>query len=209
MTDVAIVTGSSSGLGLEIARLLAGRGWAVVGVSRRESPFTVVRGDAAHAETARAAIEAARERGALRLLVNCAGVGIYGPAGSYDEESIRRVIDANLVTTIVFSDAVFPLLREGGGGTIVNVLSTAALVGKPNETVYCAAKWGARGYSEALRAEAKGSGVRILSVAPGGMRTPFWPDDRAGFMEPGEVAAIIVDAVFRPVAVTELVIQRG
>jgi len=116
MTDAAIVTGASSGLGLEIARLLAARGLEVVGVSRRESPFTVVRGDAARAETARAAIEAARSRGALRLLVNCAGVGIYGPAGSYDEEAVRRIIDANLVATIVFCDAVFPLMREQGGG---------------------------------------------------------------------------------------------
>jgi len=208
MTDTAIVTGASSGLGLEIARQLTARGMEVIGVARRESPFTTVRGDAACVETAQLAIGAAKVRGALRLLVNCAGVGIYGPAGSYDEQAIRRVIEANLVTTIVFCNAVFPVMRAEGKGTIVNVLSTAALVGKPNETVYCAAKWGARGYSEALRAEAKGTGVRVLSAAPGGMRTPFWPDDRAGFMDPSEVAAIILDAVFRPLAVTDLVIQR-
>ena len=95
-----------------------------------------------------------------------------------------------------------------GTSPIVNVLSTAALIGKPNETVYCAAKWGARGYSEALRAEAKGTGVRVLSAAPGGMRTPFWRENRETFMEARDVAAAIVDAAFRPLAVTELVIQR-
>jgi short-subunit dehydrogenase len=203
MMDVAIVTGASSGLGLEIARLLETRGLAVVGVSRRTL------GDASRAETAQAALAAAREKGELRLLVNCAGLGVFGPAGSYDEAAIRTVIDANLVSTIVFCDAVFPLMREGGGGTIVNVLSTAALIGKPNETVYCAAKWGARGYTEALRAEAKGTGVRVIAAAPGGMHTPFWPEERAGFMDPREVAEAIVEAAFAKVAVTEIVIQRG
>lgn len=202
MAEVAIVTGASSGLGLEIARLLQARGVAVVDVSRRTF------GDASRIETAQAAIKAAREQGELRLLVNCAGLGIYGPAGSYDADAIRNVIDANLVATIVFCNAVFPLLREAGAGTIVNVLSTAALIGKPNETVYCAAKWGARGYTEALRAEAKGTGVRVIAAAPGGMRTPFWPTHGADFMDAGEVAKVIVEAAFAKVAVTELVIQR-
>jgi short-subunit dehydrogenase len=202
MTDVAIVTGASSGLGLEIARLLEARGFAVIDVSRRTL------GDASRVDTAQAAIAAARERGELRLLVNCAGVGIYGPIGSYDAEAIRQLIDANLIATIVFCNAVFPLLREAGTGTIVNVLSTAALIGKPNETVYCAAKWGARGYTDALRAEAKGTGVRVMAVAPGGMRTPFWNADRTDFMDPAEVARAVVDAVFAKVTVTELVIQR-
>src|SRR5258707_8443187 len=141
---VAIVTGASTGLGLEIVRLLEARGTAVVGVSRRGE--TAIRGDASKRETAVRAVAAAEERGAIDLLVNCAGVGIYGPAGSYDDAAIAAVVDANLVATIVFCE-VLALRFKDAGGTIVNVLSTAALTGKPNETIYCAAKWGARGYS--------------------------------------------------------------
>src|SRR5207247_3090806 len=126
--------------------------------------------------------------------------GIFGPVGSYDETSITRVIDSNLVTTIVFSEALFPRFRTDGG-TIVNILSTAALIGKPNESVYCAAKWGARGYTEALRAEAKGTKARIIAVAPGGMDTPFWSDRRSEFMDTKEIAAIIVDAIGWPINV--------
>jgi len=197
---VAIVTGASSGLGQAIAELLGAR-MPVVGVSRR------MLGDASNPDTARRAIEEAERHGAIDILVNCAGVGIFGPVGSYDENAIDDVLDANLKATIVFCNALFPRFTRDGG-TIVNVLSTAALIGKPNESVYCAAKWGARGYTEALRAEAKGTKARVISVAPGGMDTPFWPERREGFMDPKEIAAVIVDAIDRKVNVTEITITR-
>ena len=202
---VAIVTGASSGLGLSIAQLLRERGTPVVGVSRRA--IADVSGDAAKRETALRAIEAAERLGTIDLLVNGAGTGIYGPAGSYDDDAIAAIIDSNLIATINFCELLFPRFKENGG-TIVNVLSTAALTGKANESVYCAAKWGARGYGEALKAEAKGTKARVIAVAPGGMNTPFWPEPRPGFMDPKDVAAIIVDAIDRPVDISEIVITR-
>lgn len=202
---VAIVTGASSGLGLSIAELLRSRGAQVVGVSRRAT--TEVSGDASKRETALRAIGAAERFGTIDLLVNCAGTGIFGAVGSYDDAAIAAIIDSNLVATINFCELLFPRFKEHGG-TIVNILSTAALTGKANETVYCAAKWGARGYGEALKAEAKGTKARIIAVAPGGMNTPFWPEPRSGFMDPGDVAAAIVDAIERPVDISEIVITR-
>jgi short-subunit dehydrogenase len=201
----AIVTGATSGLGLAIVQLLRSRGTSVVGVGRRESADVV--GDASKREAALRAVEAAERFGALDLLVNCAGIGIFGPAGSYDEATIAKILESNLVATINFCDLLFPRFREHGG-TIVNILSTAALTGKANETVYCAAKWGARGYTEALKAEAKGTKAHVIAVAPGGMNTPFWPDARTGFMNANDVAQIIVDAIARPVDVSEIVITR-
>src|SRR5216684_96956 len=202
---VAIVTGASSGLGFSIAQLLRQRRIPVVGVSRRASAG--VPGNAAKRETALRALEVAEHLGTIDLLVNCAGIGIFGPAGSYDEKTIAAIIDSNLLATINFCEIIFPRFKEHGG-TIVNVLSTAALIGKANESVYCAAKWGARGYSEALKAEAKGTKARIIAVAPGGMNTPFWPEPRTGFMGPADVAATIIDAIDRPVDVSEIVITR-
>src|SRR5205823_1787207 len=127
---VAIVTGASTGLGRAIADLLVQR-MPVVGVSRRapaDAAFAHVESDASHPDTALRAIEAAERLGAIALLVNAAGVGIFGPAGSYGEKDIDLVLDANLKATIVFCDALFQRFKEHGG-TIVNVLSTAALVG--------------------------------------------------------------------------------
>ncbi|HEX9405963.1 MAG TPA: SDR family oxidoreductase [Thermoanaerobaculia bacterium] len=210
MSDVAIVTGASSGLGREIALLLSDRGREVVGVARRgfhQPPIVSVAGDASKRETAAHAVDAAQQLGRINLLVNCAGAGVFGPAGSYDDAAIARVLQSNLVATIIFCEALFPRFR-GEGGTIVNILSTAALIGKANESVYCAAKWGARGYSEALRAEAKGTKARVISVAPGGMDTAFWSERHSDFMNAADIAAIVVDAIERPVNVSEIVIPR-
>ena len=205
MAPVAIIPGGTSGLGAAIAALLRERDIAVVTVSRRETAH--VAGDASHENTVQRAIAAAEKLGEITLLINCAGVGGFGPVGTYDEENVRRIVDANLTSTILFCDALFPRFARDGG-TIVNVLSTAALIAKKDESVYCAAKWGARGYGEALKAEAKGTKARIIAVAPGGMNTPFWPEPRPGFMDPADVAATIVDSIECPVDISELVITR-
>jgi short-subunit dehydrogenase len=102
------------------------------------------------------------------------------------------------------------------GGFIVNVMSTAATMARAQECIYCAAKWGARGFTESLRLEAKKTPVKIVSVYPGGMKTPFW-SERAGmqpntsaFMEPSEVAGVIVDNVLdkSSLYVADMVINR-
>lgn len=204
--SVAIVTGGTSGLGAAIAALLRERGMQVVTVSRREEAD--VSGDAAHEATVASAVAHAESLGEITVLVNCAGNGVFGAAGSYDEHDVRSVLDANLTSMILFCDELFPRFTRDGG-TIVNVLSTAALVAKPHESVYCAAKWGARGYTEVLKLEAKGTRARVISVAPGGMQTPFWRQPREGFMEPAQVARVIVDAIDSPVNVSNLVIDRS
>jgi len=203
--SVAIVTGGTSGLGAAIAERLRERGVRVVTVSRRDEAD--IQGDASHEDTVARTVAHAESLGEITLLVNCAGVGIFGAAGSYDEMDVRRVIDANLISMILFCDELFPRFTRDGG-TIVNVLSTAALVAKENESVYCAAKWGARGYTEVLKAEAKATNARVISVAPGGMQTPFWSHEREGFMDPHAIAKVIVDALDAPVNVNHLVIER-
>ena len=108
-------------------------------------------------------------------------------------------------------------MKAQGHGTIVGVLSTAALNGRPDEAAYAAAKWGARGFLECLRADCRGSGVRVISVFPGGMKTPFWTRQSyllpklETYMDPTDVAAIIVRAITdtKPIGyVSSITIER-
>lgn len=202
---MAIVTGGTSGLGAAIAGLLRERDMTVITVSRREE--SDVAGDASRDDTVQRAVSRAESLGPITLLVNCAGMGVFGGAGSYVEEDVREVLDANLVSMILFCDELFPRFTRDGG-TIINVLSTAALIAKPGESVYCAAKWGALGYTEVLKVEAKGTQARVISVAPGGMQTPFWERDREGFMDPHAVARVVIQALEAPVNVSAIVIDR-
>ena len=94
-------------------------------------------------------------------------------------------------------------------------MSTSALYGRNEETIYCAAKWGARGYTEALRTELRGTRRNIIAVYPGGMKTDFWKApgqkrDISNFMEPDEVAEKIVNAVLvsDKMLVTDITINR-
>ena len=94
-------------------------------------------------------------------------------------------------------------------------MSTSALLGRAEETIYCAAKFGARGYTEALRTELKGKNRNIIAVYPGGMKTDFWniPGQNrniSGFMDPAEVARKIVNAVLdsKGMIVSDITINR-
>jgi short-subunit dehydrogenase len=178
----------------------------VVAVSRGASEpgaavAAVVLGDVADEATATEAFRRATGLGTVSLLVNCAGAGVFGPAGSYGRADIDAAVAGNLVGTILFCERAIPLFRSQGSGTIVNVMSSAAVVARAGEAVYSAAKSGARAYTEAIRAELKGTGVRVVSVFPGGMRTSFWshavrsPGDGSAYMDPDEVAQGIMAAI--------------
>jgi uncharacterized protein len=223
--DVAIVTGCSSGLGQALTGRLTAAGIRVVGVARRPSDDlpafsgdtnAYVRGNVAEPETVDRAFAAARDLGDLSMVISCAGAGVFGKPGAYSRDDIDTVFAGNLTGLILVADRAFADFSQRGSGTIVNVMSTAAHAARPLETVYTAAKWGARGYTDALRAAAKGTKIRVIGVYPGGMRTPFWSTargtdaDGAGFSEPDDIAAAIVDALQdrRTAYVTDLLLNR-
>jgi short-subunit dehydrogenase len=226
--QVAIVTGASQGLGLALSERLSEGGFFVVGVHRGKSASaqwkklvadrkaSEVVGSVGSDEIAKKAFAEAGQAGAIKLVVNCAGVGVFGPVGSYSRADVDEVFEANLIGTIIISEHATKHLRETGG-TLVNVMSTAATIGRPNEAIYCASKWGARGYTESLRAELKGTKLRVISVYPGGMKTPFWASktgratDSSKFMDPADVADKIIAAINEKpnLYVSDITINRG
>ena len=145
------------------ARELAAQGFAVQAAA----------GDLTTPEPARRAVAVARERfGGLDVVVNVAGGLVnYGPVLALGPEQLERELAVNVKTTFFMSQAAIPLLRERGGGAIVNFASVAVLKPQSQMASYIAAKAAVAGLTRALARELAGDRIRVNAVAPGTMRT--------------------------------------
>ena len=130
-------------------------------------------GDLTQPESARRAVATARERfGGLDVVVNVAGGLLnYGPVLALEPEQVERELAVNVKTTLFVSQAAIPLLRERGGGAIVNFASMAVFKPQSQMAVYSAAKAAVAGLTRALARELSCDRIRVNAVAPGTMRT--------------------------------------
>lgn len=186
----ALVTGASSGLGVEFARLLAERGTDVVLVARSEEKLLgladelqkdrgiradVIAADLAAVEGPATVAKRVADR-PIDLLVNNAGVGTYGAfARNRRLEDLRRQVAVNVGAVVELTHALLPAMLDRGEGAVVNVASTAAFQPDPYMAVYGASKAFVLSFSEALWAEVHPHGIKVLALCPGGLRdTAFW-----------------------------------
>ena len=186
---VALVTGASSGIGLEFARVAAARGHDLVLVARGEAALRaladelgqdhgavahVVRADLSLPDGADTAAGAVDDLGLeVEVLVNNAGFGLYGDFLDTDIEIERDMIAVNVAApTILAKRFAVPMARRGRG-RILNVASTAAFQPGPRMAVYYATKAYMLSFSLALSIELEGTGVTVTCLAPGPVRTPF------------------------------------
>jgi len=109
----------------------------------------------------------------LKGLVNCAGIAVLCPAEHITVGEYRRTVEINLIGTFSMCRAALPLLRKAGG-TIVNISSDAGLLAMPTGAAYCASKFAVEALSDALRAETRQQGVKVVVVEPGNIDTPIW-----------------------------------
>ncbi len=182
----AAITGASSGIGEATALALAGEGAAVALGARRKDRVdaltdrvsaaggeaTAFEVDVADEQAARSFIEEASEgMGGLDILVNNAGVMLLGPVEGADTEEWRAMVNVNLLGLLYCTHAALPLMREGGGGHIVNVSSVAGRSANAGSAVYNLTKFGVTAFSEALRQEALYSNIRVTCVEPGFVET--------------------------------------
>ncbi len=174
---VALVTGGTSGIGLETARALRSAGCRVYTFSRRaaeegdETHFSV---DVTDEAAVQAAVEALRERaGRIDITVNCAGFGISGAVEFTELSEAKRQIDVNFFGMVNVNKAVIPLMRARGGGRIVNISSVAAPVAIPFQTYYSASKAAINAYTLALANELRPFGITVCAVQPGDIATGF------------------------------------
>src|SRR6476469_2766828 len=179
---VVAITGASSGIGEATALALAAEGAAVSLGARREDRLKelaqrieadggralAIEVDVADEAGARSFIERThQELGGLDVLVNNAGVMLLGPIEGANLEHWRRMVDVNVLGLLYCTHTALPLMREAGGGTIVNISSVAGRFARAGSGVYNLTKFGVGAFSEALRQEAVGIGVRVTTIEPG------------------------------------------
>jgi 3alpha(or 20beta)-hydroxysteroid dehydrogenase len=111
--------------------------------------------------------------GAVDVLVNNAGIGVRGSVETIALDDWQRVIAINMTGPLLGIRAVVPAMRGRGGGSIVNISSTAGLRGLPNAAGYVSSKWGVRGLTKAAALDLGDAGIRVNSVHPGIIRTPL------------------------------------
>jgi NADP-dependent 3-hydroxy acid dehydrogenase YdfG len=165
----ALITGASSGIGEATALAMVAEGAAVALGARRKDRLEELAGristaggtavaidaDITDEEQARALVEGAHaELGGLDCLVNNAGVMLLGPLQGADPEEWRTMLEVNCLGLLYCTHYALPLMRDGGGGDVVNLSSVAGRVASLGSGVYNMTKWGVVGYSESLRQEA-------------------------------------------------------
>jgi short-subunit dehydrogenase len=186
MTDVAVVTGASSGLGEAIARRLDAEGLHVVLVARRSDRLHELAATLTHAtvlacdlvdEGSPSLIRTTVHDlgGRLVLLVNNAGVPGRGLFADIGYEGVRATMEINFDAQLRVTEAVLPLLRASAPATIVNVSSVSGRIARPNAIAYSTSKFALAGWSEALRAEERPHGVNVTLLLPGYIATEGFP----------------------------------
>ncbi|MFQ3667782.1 MAG: SDR family NAD(P)-dependent oxidoreductase [Fimbriimonadaceae bacterium] len=215
-----LVTGASSGIGRESARLLAEAGCELVIGARRVglleelaaelcdlgAPHVLpIRVDVSNLDEVRAFVAEARKAAgdARPALVNVAGLAEFGPFHEQSTESLLAQVQVNLVGPMLACRDVVPWMLEAGGGDIVNVLSITSELVFAGTGAYSAAKSGLRMLGRVLAAEYRKKGVRVTSILPGAVDTPIWEGKsfvppRKDMLPVGAVAQAIADVVLAP-----------
>ena len=220
-TVPAVITGASSGIGAEFARQLSARGHELTIVARRvdrlEALADELRGQhkvevrvlAADLETSRgrsAVARVLRETGAC-ILVNNAGFGTRGRLADLDPARERAEVQVNVVALHELAVAALPGLVAAGTGGIINLASTAAFQPLPYMATYSATKAFVLSFSEAVGYEVRGTGVRVMVLCPGPVRTEF--DEIAGVQDYMQLAKPMTVSVQRCVATALRAFDRG
>ena len=210
---VAVVTGASSGIGAELARALAGRGWRCVLLARREERLRPLaeetNGEFELCDVSdRGAVEAVAARvlerhPAINLLVNNAGIPARATFLEGDPQAIEDVIRTNYLGSVWCLRAFLPGLERGAPSDVVNIVSVAGTVAVPQSGPYSASKHAQLAFSRATAADLRGRGIRVHTVKPGYVETEGFPQGRLPapvrriVLEPDAIAAHVVRSLDR------------
>lgn len=188
MKKIALVTGTSSGIGLSSALALAKAGFTVVATMRNLDKAQALQ-QAAHAQglmlelqqmdvqdqasVAACVQQVIQTHGQIDLLVNNAGSGFLGAMEETGMSELQQVMDVNFYGVWRVTQAVFPHMRAAGAGRILTVSSVGGLIGQPFNDAYCAAKFAVEGFMESLAPVAQRFGIQVALIEPGPVNSEF------------------------------------
>ena len=188
---VAVVTGSSSGIGFETSLALARNGYLTYATMRNLQKSKALEGIAQDENLSLKTIEMdvdcdlsvknaidgiIDESGRIDVLVNNAGFGLFGSLEDLEMEKIKRQYETNVFGVIRVTKNVLPTMRLRQNGIIVNISSIAGLAGIPSQTIYCGSKFAVEGLSESLSFEVEPFGIKVIIVEPGVINSEFAKD---------------------------------
>ncbi len=226
--DIMIITGGCSGLGLEIVKQSIDKGLFVCNLARNKEKMEELDkifkdnykgfvGDITDSEFVRNSINEISKLGNIVYLINCAEKACFKSPTQYNSQDID--ISLNGLKGMILCSIETLKVKNEENLKIVNVMSSAALKGNKQEALYCATKWGERGYTESLKVAYKGTTVKVIGVYPGGMNTEFWSKNRdyvseeksKSFMNPKDVATVILDNItnYKNLNVADIIIERN
>jgi hypothetical protein len=210
VSNTALVTGASSGIGAAIAGELGSRGYSLVLVARREerlrslaTDITAEHGVEAEVITADLSTESERDRlqselggrgRAVELLVNNAGFGHQADFNRSPRERMGEMVRLNVEAVVDLTSRFVGQMVDRGRGSVINIASTAAFQPLPGSAVYAASKAFVLSFSEAIRTELRGSGVTITAVCPGPVKTEFTDVAGVGGVEERTPGAVWMSA---------------
>lgn len=209
MEKVAIVTGSSSGIGFETALALAREGYytyatmrdtkkgnQIKEVAKKENlKLEVLEIDVDKDETVQAAInKIVREKSRIDVLVNNAGYGLFGCLEDLSMDDLKAQFETNFFGIVRTSQAVIPVMRKQKSGIIVNISSVAGRIGFPVSPAYISSKFALEGLSESMRYELSPFGINTIIIEPGVIKTNFMSSTKRS-MKPDSVYKDITNKV--------------
>lgn len=184
MEKVVLITGASTGIGNETAKLFQTKNWKVAATMRRPDEaedlrqivdMECIRLDVTDPDSIDGAIEETLTRfGRIDAVVNNAGYAVVGPFEAAGDAQIRRQFETNVFGVMNVCRAVLPYFRERKNGIIVNVASMGGRITFPLYSIYHATKWAIEGFSEALQFEVKAFNIKIKIIEPGPIKTDFY-----------------------------------
>jgi NAD(P)-dependent dehydrogenase (short-subunit alcohol dehydrogenase family) len=210
---VALITGASRGIGLAIARSLAGLGakvalcardpkrleTAAAGLKQTGASVVAIPADVRGAdEIASLVRETEHALGPIEILVNNAGIGYFAPVQEASEANWDAVLDTNLKAVFLLSKAVAPGMIQRRAGHIINIGSLSGKSAFAGGAIYCASKWGLLGLTQCMAEDLRPYGVRVSAVLPGSVATDFSPHtgkDTSKMLQPEDVAHAVESLV--------------